>query len=115
MMFEQKASGLVLLGFSALLLSAAPSLGQSRDETLKLISDTMAKANEPFAQKPVIYGEPYPTGYVTSTLERALKTVSELKDQLADNPYFRITAITVSLPWGVSVELTPIEAEEEKP
>lgn len=114
MIFERKVSGFAFLAFSALLFSTAPSLGQSRDETLKLISDTMAKANEPFTQKPVVYGEPYPTGYVTSTLERALKTVSELKDQLAGNPYFRITAITISLPWGVSVELTPIEAGQAK-
>ena len=114
-MLEQKASGLALLAFSALLLSAAPSLSQSRDETLKLISDTMAKANEPFTQRPVVYGEAYPTGYFTSTLESSLKKVSELKDQLANNPYFRITAITISLPWGVSIELTPIEAGAAKP
>lgn len=114
-MLERKVSGFALLLLSAVLLSTTPSLAQSRDETLKLISDTMAEANEPFTQKPVIYGEPYPTGYFTSTLESSLKKVAELKDQLANNPYFRITAITISLPWGVSVELTPIETSEAKP
>lgn len=110
-MFARKAG---LLATAFVLLSAAQLFAQTRDETLKLISDSLAKANEPFQQAPVSYGTPYPAGYMSGALKTALKTVADLKDQLSNNPYFRVTAVTISLPWGVSVELTPVEASDAK-
>ncbi|MNE71845.1 hypothetical protein D3C80_1677480 [compost metagenome] len=38
----------------------------------------------------------------------ALKRVSDLQDQLKDNPYFRLSSFSVNVPWGVSVEFTPV-------
>lgn len=84
-------------------LAADVALAQSREETLKLISDTLAEVNN---SQRAVYQNALPTSQTSEIIDSALQKIVDLRDELKDNPYVRISGFTVSIPWGVSVDLT---------
>ena len=83
------------------LTSAQMSFAQTRDETLKMISDTIADANE---TREVMQGA-YPASVVSERIEDSLKKIADLRDRLESNPYVRVISFTVSIPFGLSIDL----------
>ncbi|WP_284765384.1 hypothetical protein [Agrobacterium sp. CFBP2214] len=83
---------------------ASTTLAQTREETLGVIADATVTLNE--VNHAMNASE---NASVAAVLFKdALKRVSDLQDQLKDNPYFRLSSFSVNVPWGISVEFTPV-------
>lgn len=94
----------LVVAFAMLLASHAIAFGQSRDAALRDISETLARANELAPG-----GQAVAHASAADSINDAIKLVVELKDRLANNPYVRITSVSVGIPWGISVEFEVLQ------
>ncbi|MDP9791385.1 hypothetical protein [Agrobacterium tumefaciens] len=93
---------LFLAAFAFTAFCASTTLAQTRDETLKIIGDATVTLNE--VNKAMMASEN--SSVAADLFKDALKKVSDLQDQLKDNPYVRLSSFRVNVPWGISIEFT---------
>ncbi|MBB2973960.1 hypothetical protein [Mesorhizobium sp. RMAD-H1] len=97
----------------AMLATSAHAAPLTREETFQLLSRELAKIEENSSEVQRYSTMPAYTSLVKDKIQEAMKIAISLRDTLSGNPYVRVSGVSVTIPWGITLELTFPEPEKQ--